>query len=196
MFSLREKSMRESLKNKPSLSSTVGGSYLPTRLPIPRLRSLLDSISSYKALVVGDGIIDEYVYVKPLGKSPKENIISNRILDSESFRGGVWAAAAHIRSFVGDANLHLFSGVHAIRKRRFVETGYIRKLFETHQEEDQETPQEAPPDPLGFDLCVVTDFGHGCLTHSLIERLTASKTFLAVNAQTNSANHGFNLITK
>lgn len=147
-------------------------------------------------LVVGDGIIDEYVYVRPLGKSPKENIISNRILDTESFKGGVWAASAHIRSLVGDSNLHVFSGRNAVRKRRYVETGYIRKLFETHQEEGQETPQEAPPEPLGFDLCVVTDFGHGCLTPSLIERLTASKTFLAVNAQTNSANHGFNLITK
>jgi bifunctional ADP-heptose synthase (sugar kinase/adenylyltransferase) len=143
-------------------------------------------------LLVGDGIIDEYVYVKPQGKSPKENIISNRILTSERFRGGVWAAAAHIREFVGE---HSVSGGDTVTvKRRYVETGYIRKLFETHEEE--EAPQEIAPDPTGFDLCIVTDFGHGCLTPSLIERLTGSKTFLAVNAQTNSANLGFNLITK
>lgn len=154
----------------------------------------MGSILNYKALVVGDGIIDEYVYVKPQGKSPKENIISNLILDSESFKGGVWAASAHISSFVCNADLHIHSGRSVIRKRRFVETGYIRKLFETHEEE--EAPQEIAPDPTGFDLCVVTDFGHGCLTPDLIKRLTGSKTFLAVNAQTNSANHGFNLITK
>jgi bifunctional ADP-heptose synthase (sugar kinase/adenylyltransferase) len=156
----------------------------------------MDLISKYRVLVVGDGIVDEYVYVRPLGKSPKENIISNRILDSESFKGGVWAAAAHVASFVSRSDLHVFSGSSVTRKRRYVETGYIRKLFETHEEEKEEALEEIAPDPAGFDLAIVTDFGHGCLTPSLIERLTASKTFLAVNAQTNSANIGFNLITK
>lgn len=142
--------------------------------------------------MVGDGIIDEYVYVRPQGKSPKENIISNRVLSYERFRGGVWAAAGHIGSLVQNVATH--TAPKTTVKRRYVETGYIRKLFETHQEE--EGTQEIAPEPAGFDLCVVTDFGHGCVTPSLIERLAASKTFLAVNAQTNSANHGFNLITK
>ena len=141
---------------------------------------------------MGDGIIDEYVYVKPQGKSPKENIISNKVLHAERFRGGVWAAASHIRGLVQDVATH--TAPQTIVKRRYVETGYIRKLFETHHEE--EAPQEIAPDPAGFDLTVVTDFGHGCLTPDLISRLTASQTFLAVNAQTNSANIGFNLLTK
>jgi len=153
---------------------------------------LLEVISNYQVLLVGDGIIDEYVYVKPQGKSPKENIISNRVVDSERFSGGVWAAAAHVEGFV--QRIVLYADPKWIVKRRYVEVGYIRKLFETHEEE--KGPQDLAPDPLGFDLTVVTDFGHGCLTPQLIERLTASKTFLAVNAQTNSANLGFNLITK
>jgi bifunctional ADP-heptose synthase (sugar kinase/adenylyltransferase) len=151
-------------------------------------------ISSYKVLVVGDGIIDEYVYVRPQGKSPKENIISNKILSSERFRGGVWAAAEHLRGFVlGGVSVYTGNSP-TICKTRFIETGYIRKLFETHAEE--QAAQEVVPDPVGFDLCIVADFGHGCLTAELITRLAASKTFLAVNAQTNSANLGFNLITK
>jgi bifunctional ADP-heptose synthase (sugar kinase/adenylyltransferase) len=152
----------------------------------------MDCISSYKVLVVGDGIVDEYVYVRAQGKSPKENIISNRVLSSERFRGGVWAAAGHVQGLVMDTVVA--AGHNTTVKRRFVEVSYIRKLFETHEEE--ETSQEVIPDPAGFDLCIVADFGHGCLTPGLIERLAASKTFLAVNAQTNSANHGFNLITK
>ena len=152
----------------------------------------MEAISKYKVLVMGDGIIDEYVYVRPQGKSPKENIISNRVISSERFRGGAWAARGHLGGFVGSANL--FCGERITVKRRFVETGYIRKLFETHEEEKGQ--EEIAPDLAGFDLCIVTDFGHGCITPQLIERLTASKTFLAVNAQTNSANLGFNLITK
>lgn len=152
----------------------------------------METISGYKVLVVGDGIVDEYVYVRPQGKSPKENIISNRILTAERFKGGVWAAASHVVGFVG--NVRCYSGPHTTVKRRYVETGYIRKLFETHDSEA--APEEIAPEPAGFDLCVVADFGHGCVTPDLIERLVASKAFLAVNAQTNSANHGFNLITK
>jgi bifunctional ADP-heptose synthase (sugar kinase/adenylyltransferase) len=152
----------------------------------------MDCISSYKVLVVGDGIIDEYVYVRPQGKSPKENIISNRILSQERFLGGVWAAGNHLRQLV--ESLAVQAGNKTTVKRRYVETGYIRKLFETHDEEG--SAQDVIPDPAGFDLCIVADFGHGCLTPDLISRLAASKTFLAVNAQTNSANLGFNLITK
>jgi bifunctional ADP-heptose synthase (sugar kinase/adenylyltransferase) len=143
-------------------------------------------------LVVGDGIVDEYVYVRAQGKSPKENIISNAIVSSERFNGGVWAAAAHVKTLCG--RVRVSTGGNCVLKRRYVEQSYIRKLFETH--ESEKTPQEVIPDPAGFDLCIVADFGHGCLTPELIERLAASKTFLAVNAQTNSANHGFNLITK
>ena len=184
--------MKGGFQSKALLSLSAVESFSQTGQFIPRLRSYLDTISKYRVLLVGDGIIDEYVYVKPLGKSPKENIISNRILNKECFRGGVWAATSHLLSFTSSARV--FAGRQTTTKRRYVETGYIRKLFETHEEE--EAPQEIAQDFAGFDLTVVTDFGHGCLTPELIARLTASQTFLAVNAQTNSANIGFNLITK
>jgi sugar/nucleoside kinase (ribokinase family) len=47
-----------------------------------------------------------------------------------------------------------------------------------------------------YDLVLVTDYGHGMLTAPLINRLCTEARFLAVNTQTNSANFGFNLITK
>ena len=46
------------------------------------------------------------------------------------------------------------------------------------------------------DLIIITDFGHGLLNEKIIEIISKSKTFLAINAQTNSANRGYNLITK
>ena len=47
-----------------------------------------------------------------------------------------------------------------------------------------------------YDLVLVADYGHGFLNRDLIQLLTAESRFLAVNAQTNSANTGFNLVTK
>ena len=46
------------------------------------------------------------------------------------------------------------------------------------------------------DLVLVTDFGHGLITPAVIKLLTTRARFLAVNAQSNSANHGFNLISR
>ena len=50
-------------------------------------------------LLVGDAIIDEYQYVLPMGKPPKENMIATRYQDREMFAGGVFAAANHVASF-------------------------------------------------------------------------------------------------
>ncbi len=47
-----------------------------------------------------------------------------------------------------------------------------------------------------YDLVIATDFGHGMLTEKVRQELETRSRFLAVNAQSNSANHGFNLITK
>lgn len=47
-----------------------------------------------------------------------------------------------------------------------------------------------------FDMVVVADFGHGLITPKIVRTLCEKARFLAVNVQTNSANLGFNLITK
>ena len=46
------------------------------------------------------------------------------------------------------------------------------------------------------DIVIITDFGHGLITKKIIDKIIKSKVFVAINAQTNSANRGFNLITK
>tara|TARA_B100002003_G_scaffold236410_1_gene252357 strand:- start:818 stop:1450 length:633 start_codon:yes stop_codon:yes gene_type:complete len=47
-----------------------------------------------------------------------------------------------------------------------------------------------------YDLILVSDFGHGFITNNLIRKIERFPTKLAVNAQTNGANAGYNLITK
>ena len=66
---------------------------------------LLDRVRDYRVLVVGDAIIDEYQYVLPMGKSPKENIIATRYQDHEVFAGGVFAAANHVASFCAEVDV-------------------------------------------------------------------------------------------
>lgn len=152
----------------------------------------MDAASSLSALVIGDGIIDEYVYVKTLGKASKEPIIAARLTHTEVFAGGVYAAVAHAEQFC--AHVDTATGAGFIVKRRFVEGERTRKLFEVHEDRPANV-QLIEPDYAAYDLVIVTDFGHGTVTPAMIEHLSAAK-FLAVNAQTNSSNYGFNLITK
>ncbi len=151
-----------------------------------------DAVKRLKVLVVGDAIIDEYCYVTPLGKSIKDNMISVQYHKKETFSGGVWAAAAHVRGFCNEVDVMI--GNQVTTNRRFVEEAYMRKLFVVH--ETKPTERQERKNFSDYDLVIVTDFGHGCITPELIAELTVSAKFLAVNTQTNTSNYGFNLITK
>jgi len=49
---------------------------------------------------------------------------------------------------------------------------------------------------LDYDLVIVSDYGHGFLTKKIRDLICAKAKYLALNVQTNSANIGFNLVTK
>jgi rfaE bifunctional protein kinase chain/domain/rfaE bifunctional protein nucleotidyltransferase chain/domain len=192
--------------------------------------SRIEKLQSCKTLVIGDSIIDQYQYVTPMGKSPKENIIVTRYDSEESFAGGVLAAANHTAGLCGQVDLvtgigaqdsheefirsnlkknvnpHLFTikNTPTILKRRFVEPNYMRKLFEVcllngeliDEEVEREICQHLDKVIDSYDLVLVTDYGHGFMTPKIIDVVCRRSKFIAVNTQTNSANIGFNFITK
>ena len=182
---------------------------------------LIDRVRDYRVLVVGDAIIDEYQYVLPMHKTPKENMIATRYQDRELFAGGVFAAANHVASFckhvdivtcLGEIDSHEGLIRQSLRPnvglrsftRRFVDPSYMRKLFEVYfmndealtgdvqSEVDRAIAEMAPE----YDVVIAADFGHGIIAKSSIDALTRNSRFLAVNTQSNSANLGFNLITR
>jgi len=95
-------------------------------------------------------------------------------------------------------------GLPTTRKCRFVDPGHMRKLFEVYTFDD--TPIEGEVERTLCRLArqraatagctIVTDFGHGLMTPATIRAVSETAGFMAVNAQSNSANHGYNLITK
>jgi len=198
-----------------------------------RVARYLDKIADMRIVVIGETIIDRYVYVDPMGKSAKENIIATLRRDEEVFAGGGTAAAGHLSALcnnvefitlVGDGQkgenyeglvrsslpqgtdvtFIRRAGGQTVRKTRFVEPTYVHKLFEVYDMDDEPLPPDTR-DHLhatiaekcaDADLVVVCDFGHGMIgpeTVALFENLPA---FLAVNAQSNAGNIGFNLVSK
>ncbi len=154
--------------------------------------ALVESVKDYKVLFVGDTIIDEYHYVTQLGRSQKEPIIPLRFENAEVFRGGVEAAANHARSFC--SQVVVCSAGRSERKVRFVDKNYLRKLGEVHYPDVMMRGDNWIPDQV--DIVVATDFGHGAIEDFLVKALIDRAKYLAVSAQTNSSNIGFNLITK
>lgn len=194
------------------------------------ISELIERARDMRVLMIGETIIDDYQYVVPIGKSPKENMIATSFRDREVFAGGVIAAANHVASFCREVEVLSCIGTTesyadliqnslapnvkvtfiertdapTTRKCRFIDPGYLNKLFEVYFFDDtpidgvlESSFQAVIRDRMRHcDLVTVTDFGHGLITGRTVDLLTEEAPFLAVNCQSNSANMGYNLITK
>lgn len=89
-------------------------------------------------------------------------------------------------------------------KKRFVDVATKQKLFQISYLKDDLIQQEIETKIISFlkseigryDLVIANDFGHGLMTDKIIKFLCAKSKFLALNVQANSANYGFNVVTK
>ena len=113
-------------------------------------------------MLIGDSIIDEYIYTNTLGKSAKENILATLKKDEQIFAGGAIAAANHISDFckevilvtgIGDRSnnyenfikKNLSKNVKLVdlklkrpttKKTRFIDSSYMKKMFEVYDMND------------------------------------------------------------
>lgn len=65
----------------------------------------LQSLSELNVLVIGEAILDQYVYSLPLQKAPKDAIVTTRFDSDESFAGGSVAVANHLAGFCKKVSL-------------------------------------------------------------------------------------------
>lgn len=124
--------------------------------------------------------------VSLLGKTPS----------FEPFIRGHVKKSIHLKFFYRDGS--------TIVKRRFIDQYTNQKLFQVSEIwNDLITPKlettiaaylkrEIPK----YDCVMVNDFGHGFLTPKLIRLIARKAKILCLNVQANSANYGFNIVTK
>ncbi len=70
----------------------------------------IDSLTKLRVLLVGEVIIDEYVFCNTIGKSGKEPILVNQKLDMEKYAGGILAIANHVADFCKEAKIISYLG--------------------------------------------------------------------------------------
>lgn len=123
----------------------------------------LEKIRGLKILLIGDAVVDEYHYVRPMGKTAKANIIATRYLNEEKFAGGIFACANHVAGFCDQVHVVTGLGTMDTResfirsnlksnvtmspiyrhdapttiKRRFVDSNFLTKLFEVYYFQDK-----------------------------------------------------------
>jgi rfaE bifunctional protein nucleotidyltransferase chain/domain len=144
----------------------------------------LEGLKNLKVLVVGDTIIDEYYYCEPMGKSPKETIISTQYKSQEVFAGGILAVANHVAGFCDDVHLVTCLGREDSReefvlnslkgnivpkiyyqedaptviKRRYVEPSFLTKMFGIYFFNDRGLRGEHQQEICGYLEGVIGDY--------------------------------------
>jgi len=195
-----------------------------------KISSLIEQMADEHVRIIGEPIVDTYIFCNPESISSKNPCISAQFLYEENYAGGSLAIANHLADFCNDVSvvfthggedyfLQLLNdkvdarvqvqGVEALniptpRKTRYLAIGSSQRMFEiTDIRHDQwrQMPAHGFCDLLNQrdysqGITIVADFGHGLIEESVIHTIGGLKGFVALNAQTNSSNFGFNPFTK
>lgn len=175
----------------------------------------IKDVSRLKVCVVGETIIDRWTPVTAEGVSNKSTCPTALVqAPSQDQLGGAYVIARHLAGFVGQLDLitpdfrevyaaplderiqHRFFTEGHIIKERLYDPDLNTKIFELKR---YHMPKgyDHPYDLNAYDVVVVADFGHEMISkEAAAEFSTCSDCYLAVMAQTNSSNLGFNRIDK
>lgn len=126
VFSSSELLNRHFSGNSPEADAWLEN--LRTRYSSEDVIRWLDTLSQQRVLVVGEAIVDEYVYCAPIGKSTKDPVLACHYKDTEAYAGGSIAVANHIAGYCNEVTLITYLGENE-RRERFVRDA-LRKNVE------------------------------------------------------------------
>tara|TARA_Y100000310_G_scaffold150584_1_gene150070 strand:+ start:2750 stop:4255 length:1506 start_codon:yes stop_codon:yes gene_type:complete len=180
----------------------------------------IDKLGSQTVNLVGEVIIDEYVYGNCLGKSSKYPSIVFERAEHKAFLGGVGAVANQLAALVREVNLLTYIGNNSfsesldfitsslsnnvkldyirkensptIKKTRFIDSYWESRLFEIYDINDAPLSEKEREIFLYKLGSYVSPIAidYG---HGL---LNGTEHFFSVNVQSNSGNKGYNFISK
>jgi cytidyltransferase-like protein len=189
------------------------------------LTDLIKEIKEKRILLIGEVILDEYIFTESLGKSGKHPLVAEKEISRKQFLGGIVPLIDTFASFLKPKNLTVAS-VHSseiifknsnfinqiildhnyteIKKTRYVNDKTNTFLFETYQMDDQYIANRNEQILLNIltksvnevDMLIALDFGHGLITPNMRSLMSNNYKNFAVNVQKNAGNKGFSSISK
>lgn len=98
------------------------------------IQQFIEKLKKLKVLLVGETIIDEYIFCDAIGKSGKEPILVLKKLNIEKYPGGILAVANHVSEFCKNAKIVSYLGERDAREefirenlKSNIELDYIKK---------------------------------------------------------------------
>ena len=93
---------------------------LKKKLDFAKIIKIINKAKKNKVLVIGDAIIDKYVFCKTLGKSPKEDVLSVAEAYEEKYIGGIFATTNHLSQFSDNVTLLTMIGDKGFNKSKIM----------------------------------------------------------------------------
>ena len=78
---------------------------IKTNYTFSKIRKLIEGFKKLKVLIIGETIIDQYVFCEALGKSGKDPVLVLRDINTEEYLGGAAALSRHISPFCNKISL-------------------------------------------------------------------------------------------
>jgi cytidyltransferase-like protein len=179
---------------------------------LEQLKGFLAGARRLRVCLLGETIVDEWVDVMVTNLSQKSRCVAGHEVARQRQVGGSGMIALHMADFVSE--VHCFtngldgplpSNISVTRlsdgemvKTRFVDRDNGARLFESKSADLEPIAGDWLPDFDAYDLVLIADFGHGLLDREAINARIAQHrhAHVAVMAQVNSSNYGYNLPTK
>jgi len=199
---------------------------ISSEIKLSEIKTILSKPKDLSVLIIGDTIIDNYVFTVLKGRAIKDPILSVGYINDEEYAGGIIAIANHLNDFIskiklvtllGDTNSKIDFIKNSIKnnidlktftknnapttiKKRYINAYRNNKLFKVEYMDDTPITEELTEEIIKYldqeipknDFVIVGDFGHGFINEKIRRKLEEKSKFLAVNAQSNSANMGYN----
>ena len=195
-----------------------------------KLEKIFTKLSNLKIMIIGETILDEYIYCDALGKSGKEPILTYNKNITETYLGGSLAIAQNISEFVKKVYL-----ISALGEKKENEKFILKKLksniasnfiykkdsptiiktkifeqfnnnkvlgfYEFNDEtldinQEKQLFRKIKSISNKVDMIIISDYGHGLISKSLVSKIKKLKITCIVNTQINSANLGYHTISK
>lgn len=172
---------------------TIGG--------IEYIEKAINRLEALRVLVIGEPIIDVYLFVTPEGISSKSPSISARFTHEETYKGGSLAIGAHLEDFCKSVIIQTPSSPPP-QKIRYISGS--QRIFEVTHIEDQIWEKHNPEYFCNkiielskmSDVVILADFGHGLFEGPVLKACDVLDGFIGLNAQANSSNFGFSTFKK
>ena len=185
----------------------------------------LKLLKDKKVSIIGEIILDEYIYTESLGKSGKHPIVAEREIYRQQILGGIIPTVSTFETFIKSGNLNVISVANSdslsyrspsyaniVTDKNYtpiVKTRYINEktntfMYEIYQLDDNFISENSDSAILSrlqksaedSDLLLSLDFGHGLITPSSREFIRKNFKYFALNVQKNAGNKGFSTISK